>query len=259
MSSGNSNYETLYGVGLLDDLHNHFPALLYDTNRFNSVRDVLMYITQNTRNRFDLFSFGQRNYMQTNLPPAPSHRDMNPNEMPPLIREQNTVRANRDISGAGVHQPRSAFPPVPSPSYADAARRGVPLSQNPLSASVELYTEDLVLDNSALSLMNLVNLISGFPGAGLGRGGGRFANPNMEDVVVSATEQEIEAGSTRSFPEAETVCSICQDNIGTNEMGRKLTHCGHTFHIRCIDTWFSRNVHCPICRHDIREQSEEVN
>jgi hypothetical protein len=34
---------------------------------------------------------------------------------------------------------------------------------------------------------------------------------------------------------------------------RRLNRCGHTFHTTCIDTWFQRNVHCPVCRHDIRE------
>jgi hypothetical protein len=28
--------------------------------------------------------------------------------------------------------------------------------------------------------------------------------------------------------------------------------CHHTFHKSCIDTWFQENVHCPVCRHDIR-------
>ncbi len=68
----NSNYETLYGVGLLDDLHNYFPALLYDSSSFESVQDVLGYIHQQTRNRFDLFSYGQREYLSTHPPPQPA-------------------------------------------------------------------------------------------------------------------------------------------------------------------------------------------
>ena len=37
------------------------------------------------------------------------------------------------------------------------------------------------------------------------------------------------------------------------EQVRTLTHCGHRFHVLCIDNWFQRNVHCPLCRHDIRD------
>ena len=258
-----THYEELYGVKLLDDLHNYFPALLYDTVRFQTVRDVLGYITQSTRNRFDLFSFGQRGYMQTNLPSQPV-------ENPPLPRQRAgaTARSAVDVSDEDIpfYQPRSIN------TYADVARgfgAGTG-ARNPITASVELFTDDTEMLGS-MGLMNLVNLLNGLD---IGRtaplGIARGRNPHMEDVVVNASSEQIEAGSTRAFPEADTVCSICQDVIGTNEMGRKLNHCGHTFHIRCIDTWFSRNVNCPICRHDIREtgsgsseggvtQGEEVN
>jgi hypothetical protein len=29
------------------------------------------------------------------------------------------------------------------------------------------------------------------------------------------------------------------------------------FHQTCIDAWFERNVRCPMCRHDIREQTTQ--
>jgi hypothetical protein len=247
-----THYEELYGVKLLDDLHNYFPALLYDTARFQSVRDVLGYITQSTRNRFDLFSFGQRNYMQTSLPPQSAESP------PPPMRQRGAAQARAvDVSEEDVpfHQPR------PMNTYADVARgfgggAGAALG-NSLTASVELFTDDF--DMSSMRFMNLVNLLNGLdvgrPPLGVARGRGA----PMEDVVVNATAEQIEAASTREIPEADTICSICQDAIATNEMGRNLNHCGHTFHIRCIDTWFSRNVHCPICRHDIREIGEEVN
>jgi hypothetical protein len=45
MSNRASNYETLYGVGLLDDVHNYFPALLYDSDSFRTVQDVLQYVS----------------------------------------------------------------------------------------------------------------------------------------------------------------------------------------------------------------------
>jgi len=54
--------ETIYGVQLLDDLHNYFPELLYNSGRFQNVQDVLQYITSVTRRRFDLFSYGREVY-----------------------------------------------------------------------------------------------------------------------------------------------------------------------------------------------------
>ena len=54
--------ESVYGVQLLDDLHNYFPELLYNSGRFQNVQDVLQYITSVTRRRFDLFSYGREVY-----------------------------------------------------------------------------------------------------------------------------------------------------------------------------------------------------
>jgi hypothetical protein len=29
-------------------------------------------------------------------------------------------------------------------------------------------------------------------------------------------------------------------------------HCQHTFHLSCVDAWFSSRPTCPTCRHDVR-------
>jgi hypothetical protein len=39
-------YETVYNIGLLDDLHNIFPAILYEPEHFQNVQSLLLYITQ---------------------------------------------------------------------------------------------------------------------------------------------------------------------------------------------------------------------
>uniref|UniRef100_M4F3Y5 RING-type domain-containing protein n=2 Tax=Brassica TaxID=3705 RepID=M4F3Y5_BRACM len=43
-------------------------------------------------------------------------------------------------------------------------------------------------------------------------------------------------------------CSICLQDWEEGQVGRKLERCGHTFHMKCIDEWFLRQVSCPICR-----------
>jgi len=75
-----------------------------------------------------------------------------------------------------------------------------------------------------------------------------------EPVAVSPSRAQIDAGSTlhTTIGESEAPCSICQDAIRTGETIRRLNHCSHKFHQNCIDTWYQRNVHCPVCRHDIR-------
>ena len=58
-------YERVYEVGLLDDLHNYFPALLYRPNNFQTVADVLGYVRDRTTQRFNLFDYGRRQYENT--------------------------------------------------------------------------------------------------------------------------------------------------------------------------------------------------
>ncbi len=244
MSGAQNQYETLYGVGLLDDLHNYFPAILYDSGRFRSVSELLHYVTTCARDRFDLFSFGQRGYLNNTLEASPSRSNSaNPNAFP---------------------QPSNSFQPPASPANdtqipeeeprdRGQGRRaaGGGLLEPRISTHIEILQEDLGLDNQALSLLNLMNLLSGIPP--LPRVQRNLPNSFLEPVVVRPTAEQIEAGSERVFPEEETTCAICQDAIPVNQMGRRLRSCNHTFHISCIDQWFARDVRCPTCRHDIRE------
>ena len=48
-------------------------------------------------------------------------------------------------------------------------------------------------------------------------------------------------------------CPICLESINNNEICRVINTCGHKFHINCIDTWFEKNIKCPICRIDLRD------
>jgi hypothetical protein len=64
------NYQSVYGVGLLDDLHNYFPRILYNPQQFQTVPDLLAYIQQTTRTRFNLFDNGLRQYANSSVTPA---------------------------------------------------------------------------------------------------------------------------------------------------------------------------------------------
>ena len=77
--------------------------------------------------------------------------------------------------------------------------------------------------------------------------------PGWNDpVVVHATPEQISAATESTSPEDDAGnCAICQESL-TGTVTR-IRHCGHSFHPNCITEWFSRSVHCPNCRHDIRE------
>jgi hypothetical protein len=77
----------------------------------------------------------------------------------------------------------------------------------------------------------------------------------LQPVPVRPTQEQIDANSTvgNLVSDTEHTCAICQDTLTAEQEGRKLTACSHWFHRNCIDTWLEGNVHCPVCRHDIRE------
>ena len=75
-------------------------------------------------------------------------------------------------------------------------------------------------------------------------------------VVPSAHDITMATRVHREIP-ADTNCSICQEGI--TEVGSTcIIECGHLFHPNCISEWFTRSVHCPMCRFDIREVSQTV-
>lgn len=80
--------------------------------------------------------------------------------------------------------------------------------------------------------------------------------PRQEDVVVHASNEVIQRASTERTLEhdSEEFCAICQDEMHTGELVRRITVCNHEFHRSCIDNWLlNRSVRCPTCRFDVRE------
>jgi hypothetical protein len=248
-------YETLYGVHFLDDLHNYFPALLYDSSSFQSVQGVLRYIQEQTRARFDLFSYGQREYLSTNPAAAPSV---------PVVRRVVRSSLGGSVPEAGGSTASTLLTP---PTLASQGTRPMTID---LSLTQFIQSEDHDGDNedeeealppleTALSRA-LLNLLQIPPtpfvrGAGFGqRGLDQFLQP----VEVRPTPEQIAANTTvgNLVSDTDHSCAICQDTLTAEQEGRKLNACGHWFHKACIDTWLNGNVHCPVCRHDIREPAQ---
>lgn len=265
----NQNYETLYGVGLLDDLHNYFPALLYDSSGFGSVQDVLQYVQQQTRARFDLFSYGQREYQSTNIPRLPS---VNTHQR--FVRTYSTVPSStRAVNSTLPTAVSTAQERFYNPTIFNV---NVPLGD--LDTEEDEEEEDngdtqpglgaaggpeVALTNLLLQLLP-GTLTRNYVNPHLNDGGLTMeqilrGRPNMtqflQPIVVRPSAEQIAQNTTvgNLVSDTEHTCAICQDTLTSDQEGRKLNHCGHWFHRGCIDTWLQGNVHCPVCRHDIRE------
>jgi hypothetical protein len=81
----------------------------------------------------------------------------------------------------------------------------------------------------------------------------------FEDVVVSLTPAQI-IQYTRIVPYDSAIhnsplCPICLDEFADGQQVCQIIHCGHIFKRSELLLWFQRNVHCPVCRHDLRDSS----
>jgi len=235
------NYQRVYGVTLMDDIHNYFPAILYEQNRFNSVADLLGYVRSQMRRHFDLFSNETRMHTAAHraappAAPAPAratprvHVHTAPPHTPSLQRQTSLASTSQYVPHTGV--PRSEV------IWTNLA---VPVESPDSSLGNQLLRELL----GSTSIASIINEFSG------------LASQPMTPVIVRPTAQQIATASTVTTVDAEAsttaMCAICQDSISPGTSARRLTACTHTFHTGCIDTWFTSHVCCPVCRHDIRE------
>ena len=92
--------------------------------------------------------------------------------------------------------------------------------------------------------------------------------PDLESVPVVAS-QDIINRNTRTVRFDEVVsplnydCPISLERFQDNSTLTQIIGCGHLFCSNEITRWFRTNVHCPVCRYDIREidniiQNEET-
>lgn len=266
MNHRSSNYEQLYGVSLLDDLHNYFPALLYDSDSFRTVEDVLQYVSLQTRRRFDLFSFGLSAYEEMNGGARRASGGAGATNAPdyqfytaPGQRSRQNPLSPPAGSPAGPG-PGPAPPPPPAPARASQNRHyqyvfefgeDQPEIYEPTLSPTILTTllaglQPRMRTNRMDDLSTLANVI-----LRLGSPPGQALDP----VVVRPTAAQLTRATEVLTPETEQDCAICQDTITVSQQCRKILHCGHWFHKDCIDPWFQQNVQCPICRYDIRDDS----
>lgn len=216
------DYVSVYGVGLLDDIHNYFPALLYDTGRFQNVANVFSYVRNQLDTRFNLFRHGASLYAGSQQTPFTQSRQTT-NVPPPTV-------------------PFSYVSPTATPlpyGSARATRNANDIAAaNLLLGFLRMSTED--------DLSNYIQIPARTTGAG---------NAWTDPVIVRPTAQAIAAGTEPVLGSSlaeNTGCAICQDTIIPTDPARRLVACGHVYHRGCIDEWFRRSVYCPSCRHDIR-------
>jgi hypothetical protein len=232
-SSPQNLSQPIYTIQLLNDLHNHFPEILYNPGRFQNVSDILLYIRG-----VAYISPYERGFQQY----------MNPST---LFNIRNSIPLSSVRTTASATTATTATTPTTGIRTTTGVRTDTRFTTPPAQSNV---------NTSALINTLLGSLFGDIIGSQIEVIGANdpavqaFLNQN---VPVFPTEEEINRSSTVYTADAlqDDICAICQDDIEENQIVRRLNHCHHSFHSNCIDVWFTTNVHCPTCRHDIRDIS----
>jgi hypothetical protein len=248
------SYTSIFGVGLLDDLHNYFPDLLYSPRRFSSTQDVLQYVQDQTRSRFNLLDYGRRIHREqetaatvptTAVPATIAGTTVPVTATGTTVPVTATGTAGTAVpvtatGTAGTAVPVTAVPVTTVIPPTPLRSQRMPRRQHTFFYEVPPAADDMAGMNILTSLFN--NLIH------------PPAHHNFTDVVVYPTNQQIDNATTVETLTAtlEEACPICQEDLLAGSRVRRITRCNHPFHIDCIGHWFEQSCMCPICRTDIR-------
>ena len=309
------SYESVYGVSLLDDLHNYFPDFLYNNSRFVDVTDIFTYINSMIERQFNLFNNGRQLHQIRGLYPSelPHAGIIRPRQvfttrMTNNLRNLSGLPRSVNVSSRAVNRSAPATAPATAPPVISSLIRSVfdvssnvILSHNNsnlhpriLAASYTLFPQN----NQELEEISIEGIL---PSALTGENVNTeritqqteqlldnlfrdqntdaspffsnlmhtFLNPQvlqrnswLEPVTVRPTESEISAATTLTRLDNITdnpTCVICQEEITQMNIICRINHCNHQFHQNCIERHFQTSVRCPMCRYDIRGNSQQTN
>ena len=286
-----------YTIQLLNDLHNHFPELLYNHQRFQTGADIVGYVNNIIRltPMHGAYHYYQQQYHAyyhpehargviddlympppASYPPSPTYPPppaaASPVMAPAAPSLQDLIGAAEDdddlsqlyggrapsnpnlripilplLPSVQVRSGRAAAPPAAAPAAAPPP--AVPAAAPPSArSSARIMRFSQIIPLSDVSVEAIFNqLMQDALPANL--------HELLEDVPVIPTEEHLRNNTSvsRLAEDFDDNCAICQDPLLINQDARTINHCNHMFHKQCIDTWFQRHIHCPCCRHDVRE------
>ena len=84
-----------------------------------------------------------------------------------------------------------------------------------------------------------------------------YFSRNLNTLSLRNINTNTEVTNYRSSESnGQQMCPICRVNFEENDIVRKINHCGHMYHLNCIDNWFQEHSTCPVCRHNLNSNTQ---
>lgn len=273
-----------YGIGLLDDLHTHFPDVLYNTGRFHTIGDLLDYVYEvavdsNEEHFLNSMNAYHRDRAAGRVGGESEEEEVKEDEEEDEDDEEEEEGEEGEEGEIETDNGR-IYIAVSRRRFRDADEEhpdGISVTQRPRLSEELLEGNGRSLETSPVPsvppaplrqhtgiLRNILRsrivqrTTMADPFFGLGLTATQL-NMFLEPVPIVPNGYQIDAASTTydaDAADAEYTCTICQDSFQVGEHILRLNYCSHIFHTVCIHQWFTSSVRCPLCRHDIRELPE---
>ena len=88
---------------------------------------------------------------------------------------------------------------------------------------------------------------------------------NLQDVAVGLDPNDLDklnSGLYKDLIQSNKhkldMCSICFEQFNDEEECRELK-CNHMFHQKCVDTWLTEHITCPVCREETGKGIPKMN
>ena len=129
---------------MLNEIHTHFPALMYDSARFRTLSDVFRYVQAQLRARYDVFSNSQRRFQETDYSYRARHFDINNIQTTPVQATRDASSILTELFGqVAMNDPGTAmlFPMYAATTATTATTATAPTTGRPTHEQIHTATQ----------------------------------------------------------------------------------------------------------------------
>jgi hypothetical protein len=210
-------------------------------------RLVSMYTTQYNQTNLHINRlFNTLDDIRHNLNTLIGNNNNNNNNNNNMSRQYRLNRPNRTTPPQhNVRENSSPFNQSVYYDYTNPIDRSTYISEN-INPDISNFLSDIIANNTSN-----INDDSNSPEVD------RFISDFLNSIPIRPTQEQINnASSLVIYSDIQTPnsssCVISLEQFAPSDTVRHIHHCGHIFFPEQFNQWFSNNVRCPVCRHDIR-------